>query len=270
MQRCPTPTAWPRSSRASRRSQSYAPTSTRSPQHPRALPPETSPRSQLGSTSWAESSTPSRPPIASASWSASSTLFAPSSRGRSIPSARRCESSRIASESSRAGRPVFQRTSSSSRSLFFARRLDELAAIQPSTLRGPDDVTRDQVDELVAGERAARDELTGRVNDLGNAVGGLAELPGRVDALAATAGTDEVARQGLAEVRAQLEGIGTRVGEAAGHELAELKARIDLLADGGVRRRGTPTARRASGPARRGRRTTRRLRSGDRRAPPAS
>ena len=110
-------------------------------------------------------------------------------------------------------------------------RLDELAAIQSSPLRGPDDITREQVDELVSNERTAREELASRLSELGNTVAGFAELHRRIDGLAQSAGMDEVARQGVTDLRAQLEGIGTRIGESAGHELAELKARVDQLAD---------------------------------------
>ena len=113
-------------------------------------------------------------------------------------------------------------------------RLDELAAIQPSTLRGPDDVTREQLDELVNAERKAREQLADQLSELGVTVAGFTALQTRLDALGESVGTDELARKGIDELRVQLEGIGTRIGESAGHELAELKARVDQLADASV------------------------------------
>lgn len=100
-------------------------------------------------------------------------------------------------------------------------RLDELAEVQSSlSLRHADEVTQAQLDERLGSEQSARDELSHR----------LAELQGALADVASIAGADEVARQGVAEVRAQLDGIGTRIGEAASRELGELKERVSELA----------------------------------------
>ncbi|MFN8224293.1 MAG: hypothetical protein U0R50_13725 [Gaiellales bacterium] len=113
-------------------------------------------------------------------------------------------------------------------------RIEDVAALHSSPLRGPDDVTRAQLDDAIAAEREARAELARRLAELGTPATAAAveELRERLEAIGSAHGMDGLARDAVRELDGRLNELAARASDT--HALDELRAQLEELASGGA------------------------------------